>query len=203
MVQAVARSLSFDDYIEQYPNDGGRYELVHGEFVEMRPIGPHEAISGFLTLELGFEIRRLQLPYFIPKTASVKPALPQTGHLPDVIVLDRDVIKTDPYWSKSSSISQGSAVRLTIEVVSTNWRDDYLRKYADYEAMGIGEYWIADYLGKGGTRFIGSPKEPTLSVCQLVNGEYEVQLFKGDQQIISPTFPELELTMDRILAAGQ
>ena len=203
MVQAAARLLSFDDYIEQYPEDGGRYELVDGELIEMRPIGPHEAISGFLTLELGFEIRRLQLPYFIPKTAVVKPALPRTGYLPDVIVLDKAAVQADPDWEKSSSVSQGSSVKLAIEVVSTNWRDDYLRKYADYEAMGIGEYWIADYLGQGGARFIGSPKELTLSVCQWVNGEYVVQLFKGNQRILSPTFPELDLTVNRIIAVDQ
>ena len=79
MIQAATTLLASDDYIEQYPEDGGHDELVDGALVEISPIGPHEAISGSLTLELGFEIRQLQLPYFIPKTAVVKPALPRTG----------------------------------------------------------------------------------------------------------------------------
>ena len=29
-----------------------------------------------------------------------------------------------------------------VEVVSTNWRDDYHNKFGDYEEMGIPEYWI-------------------------------------------------------------
>lgn len=49
----------------------------------------------------------------------------------------------------------GSSVRLAVEVVSTNWRDDYHLKFADYEEMGIPEYWIADYLGLGCRKFIG------------------------------------------------
>jgi Uma2 family endonuclease len=55
-----------------------------------------------------------------------------------------------------------------VEVVSTNWENDYARKLEDYETMGIQEYWIADYLGLGGKRYIGNQKQPTLSVYQLV-----------------------------------
>jgi Uma2 family endonuclease len=49
-------------------------------------------------------------------------------------------------------------IPLVIEVVSTNWRDDYLLKVADYEEMGVPEYWIVVYLGLGGRRFIGKKK---------------------------------------------
>jgi Uma2 family endonuclease len=45
--------------------------------------------------------------------------------------------------------------------------------------MGVQEYWIADYLGLGAVRLIGSPKQPTLTVCRLVDGEYEVRLLRG------------------------
>lgn len=40
MVQATASPLTFDEFIERYPNDGGRYELRYGVVLEMRPIGP-------------------------------------------------------------------------------------------------------------------------------------------------------------------
>lgn len=39
---------------------------------------------------------------------------------------------------------------LVVEIVSGNWRDDYLTKLAEYEALGIPEFWIVDYLGIGG-----------------------------------------------------
>jgi Uma2 family endonuclease len=72
----------------------------------------------------------------------------------------------------------------------------------DYEALGIGEYWIADYLGLGGSRYIGSPKQPTLSVYQLVDGEYQIKLFRGDDKVESAVFPELNLTAAQILSGG-
>jgi Uma2 family endonuclease len=87
-------------------------------------------------------------------------------------------------------------------VVSTNWRDDYHKKFADYEMLGVLEYWIADYLGLGGVRFIGSPKQPTLTICTLVDGEYQMRLFRGDDRIISPLFPDLELTAAQVLLLG-
>lgn len=86
-------------------------------------------------------------------------------------------------------------------MVSTNWRDDYGYKLIDYEAMGIGEYWIVDYLGLGGVRFIGKPKQPTISVYELIDGEYQVRQFRGREVICSPTFPELKLTVEQIFQA--
>ncbi|MBC6423510.1 MAG: Uma2 family endonuclease [Hormoscilla sp. SP12CHS1] len=77
----------------------------------------------------------------------------------------------------------GESVRLIVEVVSTNWRDDYFLKATDYEEMGIPEYWIFDYRALGGRRFIGNPKQPTISVYTLVDGEYEVSQFREDNLI--------------------
>jgi Uma2 family endonuclease len=47
-----------------------------------------------------------------------------------------------------------------------------LIKLAEYEKLAIPEYWIVDYLGLGGRRYIGNPKQPTICVNQLVDGEY-------------------------------
>jgi Uma2 family endonuclease len=79
---------------------------------------------------------------------------------------------------------------------------DYGYKLIDYEAMGIPEYWIVDYLGLGGRQFIGNPKHPTLSVYELVDGEYEVKQFRDSDHIESSTFPELRLTAQQIFHAG-
>ncbi len=97
----------------------------------------------------------------------------------------------------------GSYVQLIIEVVSTNWRDDYGYKLVDYEALGISEYWIADYLGLGGRRYIGNPKQPTFFVHHLVDGEYQMSQFRGGDRVVSPTFPELNLTVQQIFSAGR
>ncbi len=91
---------------------------------------------------------------------------------------------------------------MVIEVMSTNWRDDYLTKLKEYEEIGISEYWIVDYLGLGGRRFIGNPKQPTILVHELIDGEYQVTAFRGNQRVISPTFPELDLTAKQIFQPG-
>ena len=205
MIQAAPQPLTFDEFIALYPEDGGRYELRHGVITEMRPTGAHEEVIGLIRRKLDFEIERLGLPYFIPQSCLVKPLREAEGYLPDIIVLERAEANADPYWQKHSSISTGKPVRLVVEVVSTNWQDDYLTKLAEYEKLGIPEYWIVDYRALGGVRFIGSPKVPTVWVYRLLAaGEYAAgQAFLAGQRLTSPTFSELELTVDQIIAVGQ
>ena len=97
---------------------------------------------------------------------------------PDLLLIDRQQLSSEPLWEKQSTLIHGKFIPLVVEVVSSNWRDDYGYKLIDYEAMGIREYWIVDYLGIGGIRFIGQPKQPTVSIYRLVDGEYQVQQFR-------------------------
>ncbi|MDY7020377.1 MAG: Uma2 family endonuclease [Cyanobacteriota bacterium] len=192
--------ISFDRFIAEYPeNSEHRYELHSGVIIEMpKPRGKHSEIAGFLSFELGLECRSRQYPFLIPKECVIKPLREESGYEPDVIVLDRLSLENEPRWESGSIITRGSSVRLVMEVASTNWRDDYALKASDYEEMGIAEYWIVDYLGVAGRRFIGDPKQPTISVYQLVNEEYQVQQFRGNESIESSAFPELNLTAEQI-----
>jgi Uma2 family endonuclease len=74
---------------------------------------------------------------------------------------------------------------------------------ADYEEMGIPEYWIVAHAALGGRNFIGDPKQPTISIHQLIDEEYQVSQFKGDIKIVSPIFPELNLIAEQIFRAGR
>lgn len=203
MIQALRQTATFDEFIERYPeNSEVRYELHQGVIVELpKPKGPHSFVAGFTVAELNFEIRRLGVPYAIPKECLVRSADRDSAYEPDAIILDKQAIVNEAQWEKSSVIENGASIKLIVEVVSTNWRDDYFKKFADYEALGIQEYWIVDYAGLGGRRFVGNPKQPTLFVCSLVDGEYEMQAFRENDRILSPTFPELTLTASQILAA--
>jgi Uma2 family endonuclease len=202
MNQALQKLVTFDEFIEWKPSDE-LYELRNGVIIEMQLRGKHEEVTGFLVGEFLFQSRTQQLPYFAPKQALVKsPTDENTAYLPDVLLVDRREMTSEPYWEKASTLTRGSAIPVIVEVVSTNWRDDYLKKLADYEALGVKEYWLADYLGLGGRRFIGTPKQPTLSICTLVDGEYEFRQFRGNARVLSPTFPDLALTVDQIFAAG-
>ncbi|MBD2356022.1 Uma2 family endonuclease [Tolypothrix sp. FACHB-123] len=204
MTQALPKIVTFDEFIAWYPeNSGVRYELHNGEIVEMsQPTGKHEKVKGFLVRKLSVEFDRLNLPYFIPNQAIVKPPARESGYFPDVLIVNDAALASEPLWEKSSTIINGASIPLVIEVVSTNWRDDYYLKLADYEEMGIPEYWVVDYAALGARKFIGNPKQPTFSLYQLINGEYQVTQFRSNDQIQSPTFPELNLTVEQIFIAG-
>jgi len=117
-----------------------------------------------------FSWKGLQIPYRIPSKALVNPPAKDTGYIiAYLLLLNRQALASEPLGLKSATITPGTSIPLLVEVVSTNWRDDDLKKFADYEMMGILEYWIADYAAFGPIRHIGDPKEPTLSVGQLVD----------------------------------
>lgn len=202
MTQALSKLLTVEQFLKTKP-ENGRYELHDGAVVEMsQPIGLHEEVTGFLAVELSVEIKRFKLPFFIPKTALVQSASSDSLYSPDVLLLNRSVLKSEKLWEKSSTVQLGASIPLIVEVVSTNWRDDYNKKMGEYEQIGVAEYWIVDYLGLGGMKYIGNPKQPTISVYQLIGEEYQVTQFKGDERVISPTFPELNLTAQQIFDAG-
>ncbi|MFN5873558.1 MAG: Uma2 family endonuclease [Aphanizomenon sp.] len=204
MIQTLTKIVTFEEFVNSLPDNSDiRYELHHGEIVKMaQPVGDHEEVKGFLGVEIPFEIKRMGLSYVIPNQVIVRPEGKDSGYFPDLLVLNRDHLANEPLWKKQSVISNGISIPLIIEIVSTNWRDDYYVKYADYEEMGISEYWIVDYAALGGRNFIGNPKQPTISVCNLVDEEYQISRFRDDERVISQTFPELNLTANQILKAG-
>lgn len=194
-IDPLPTPVSFERFIEWYPEDEYRYELHRGVIVQMpKPRGKHSKMAGRLHDELAFEIRRTQAPYFIPRECIARIS-DDTGFEPDTIVLNNEAKKTEPLWEKASTVENGTSIKLAVEVVSSNWQDDYENKLNAYETLGIQEYWIVDYAGLGGVRHIGRPKQPTLTVCTLVDGEYEVTRFREDEQIVSPLFPELVFSL--------
>ncbi|MDY6900354.1 MAG: Uma2 family endonuclease [Cyanobacteriota bacterium] len=204
MTQAPSKLVTFEEFIDWLPeNSGISYELHNGNIIEMaQPVGEHEEVTGFLTIKLSALIDRLNLPYSIPNKVIVRPPGKDTGYFPDILVLNRENLVNEPLWKKASTLINGESIPLVIEVVSTNWRDDYHFKYADYEEMGIPEYWILDYAALGGRNFIGNPKQPTISICNLVDEEYQITKFQNNDEIISQTFPDLKLTANQIFQAG-
>lgn len=200
--QAPTQPMTFEAFLDWYPDDGRRYELIEGIIVEMRPTGPHEDVGGFVGDELSFEIRRSQRPYSIPRTCLIKPQAEGSGYVPDVVVLDREQLAEEALWQTASVIQNGATIPLVVEVVSTNWRDDYGHKFVEYEAMGIAEYWIVDFRALGAARHIGKPKQPTITVCYLEEGEYQMRRFLAGDRLVSRVFPELTLTVDAMFAAA-
>jgi Uma2 family endonuclease len=204
MTLALPKLVNFEEFVEWLPeNSAVRYELHNRNIIEIvQPVGEHQEVTGFLTVEIAVQVNHLGLPYGIPRQVIIRPPEKDSGYCPDILVLNRANLVNEALWQKQSILSLGASIPLAIEVVSTNWRDDYYLKYADYEEMGIAEYWIVDYAALGGRSFIGNPKQPTISVCNLVDGEYQVLKFRENDRIVSQTFPDLNLTANQIFGAG-
>jgi Uma2 family endonuclease len=199
MIAAVKPKLTFEEFLEVSPNEG-RYEFVDGEILEMSNTHQHEDVLDFIFKNFDREIDRLQLNYVIKQRAVVKTISKtgeEQGRIPDVSVIDRD----DWRANRTAYAAIRKPIQLAVEVVSTNWDDDYIDKFDEYQRLGIHEYWIVDYLALGGREYLGKPKLPTVFVHVLVDGEYQRSMFRGEEAIASSTFPELNLTAAQILKA--
>lgn len=104
MVQEQTQPLSFEEFLAAYPEDGGIYELINGEVIAENPTGKHEEVVAFIVAELNFEIRRLGLPFVLPRTCTLKPVTPNTGYKPDIAVLNKTVLAAEPQWKPASTI---------------------------------------------------------------------------------------------------
>jgi Uma2 family endonuclease len=199
MAYTTQKLLTLENFLAQY-GDNFRYELADGELIDMEPTGIHETVSGKLATQIGMAITTAKLPWFIPRTCLIYPfAEAATARRPDIVVLDETALPSEPLWSREPVITLGKSIKLVVEVVSSNWETDYARKVEEYALLGIPEYWIVDYRGLGGVAFIGKPKQPTFTVCQLVDEDYTQQQFHLGESIISPLFPRLQLRLDDIL----
>ena len=199
MTYTLNKLLSLDDFIAQYA-DNPRYELADGELIDMEPTGPHEAVGGKLAVNIGMAIIQAKLPWFIPRTCLIRPSgEAATARRPDVVVLDETNLINEPLWEREPIITLGRSVKMAVEVVSTNWETDYARKSEEYALFGISEYWIVDFRGLGGTVFIGKPKQPTVTVCQLQGDEYIQRQYRRGETISSPLLSDLKLQIDDVM----
>ena len=199
MTYTTVKPLTFEQFLIEY-GDNTRYELIDGELRDMEPTGPHEEVAGNIAGRIYTEIIHNSLNWLIPKNCLIKPlAGSATALRPDVIVLDKAKLNQEPLWQKEPIICNGNTIKLVAEVVSTNWQDDYARKIEEYAFLEIPEYWIVDFRALGGIQFIGNPKQPTLTICQLINGVYQQEKYRLGDSVFSPLFPDLNLKLDDIM----
>lgn len=194
--------LTFDRFLEIYPEDGKHYELIDGEIVEISEMTftrNHDDVGEFIDRRFYREVERLSLNYVIKRAIPIRTIDQQgneRGRIPDLSVIDATT------WRSNRGDYKGlrEKIQLAVEVASNNWDDDYIDKFDEYQRLGIPEYWIVDYLAIASREFLGNPKIPTVFVNLLdENGKYQTTRFTGDDKIISRTFPELDLTDAQIL----
>jgi Uma2 family endonuclease len=201
MTTTKPKQLTFEQFLELEVEAEGFYELVNGEVMRKLATRQHDNIADFIVRQLDREIERLNLNYRVSGRIVVRTLTPngkEQGRTPDVSVVDKTL------WD--SNLSAYTAVveplQLAVEVISTNWEDDYIDKLDEYQRLGIPEYWIVDYLALGSRTYLGNPKVPTVFVYLLdENGVYQYTPYRGTDRIISRTFPDLALTAEQVMSA--
>jgi Uma2 family endonuclease len=203
MVAIAQKTLSFEEFLNWDDKSGKSFELVNGVAMPLsEPTAKHEDVVDGLCRLLVDHCQSLNLPYVPRQGKQVRlnaaPGESESSRKADIVVFAKEE------WVRmrqsSASAAAYIAPPLVIEVVSTNWRDDYRIKLNEYETLGILEYWIVDYAGLGGVQYIGSPKQSTVTINRLIDGEYQAQRYQGEATIVSPTFPQLVLTIAQIIA---
>lgn len=195
------QQLTFEQFLELEVESEGFYELVNGEIVRKLATRQHDNVAEFISDSLKDEVKRLNLNYRVSGRVVVRTLTPggrEQGRTPDVSVVDKTL------WDANLSAYTAfvEPLQLAVEVVSTNWEDDYIDKLDEYQRLGITEYWIVDYLALGSRNYLGNPKVPTVFVFLLdESGVYQCNPYRGAERIISRTFPELMLTAEQIIAA--
>jgi Uma2 family endonuclease len=208
MTIALSPQLTFENFLQTRPVEG-RYEFVEGEIVRILATRQHDDVADFLAKVIDGlrptgghrEIDRGGLNYRVSGRISLVTLTAQDkeqSRNPDVSVVTKAI------WNANllSYRPLREPLQLAIEVVSSNWEDDYVDKLAEYEQAGVAEYWIVDYLALGSRSLLGTPKVPTFFVYALADGKYVVQQFQADEPIVSPTFPALQLTLNQVLDAA-
>jgi Uma2 family endonuclease len=193
MTVAPPKRMTLEEYLAYDDGTDTRYELVDGVLVEM---GAENPLNVKIAMRLVFAFARLGVP---EETIAIGHQIgvsstKATARQPDLIVhseasdaaimADRRILRAEV-----------SPPRLVVEVVSNSTTDkksrnrDYLEKPIEYAERGIPEYWIID------------PEYSLVKVGTLTDGAYQFQDFTGEQCIVSPTFPALHLTVEKLLTA--
>ena len=197
MTQAKSRFRTIEQYAALDPSDlpEGNYELVNGEIIELpAESDPNVEIAMFLTVMLAQFmssrlIRRGTEIFVTSRTV--------TSRYPDLMVLTEEGRAAIKGATRSAITHEMPAPALVIEIVSPgepgdkkNYDRDYVDKPKEYAARGIPEFWQVD------------PIRSVVVVLILKDGAYRSREFRGNERVISPTFPDLQLTAEQILMAG-
>lgn len=206
------RPMSLEEFLAWDEGSDRLYELIEGMPMPIYdPTADHEDVADVICDLLKVHCLAQKLPYVAKRSKLVAVGTHDskvTARRADIVLFDRAV--WDGMKGLSSSAMAYTPPPLVIEVVSTNWRDDYLTKLAEYESIpvpggyanGVREYWIADYAGLGGVRYLGRPKRPMLSIYVMNPEETEYgesHQFREDEKIISSVLTGLSVTANQIL----
>ena len=196
MTQATRPRLTIEEFLTYDDGTNTRYELVDGVLVEMGAESTiNTLIAGFLFatfLQLGIPAYQIGFKQWIVVSDSTA-----TARDPDLIVHSEASFAAIEGSSQAIVKAGMPNPLLVVEVVSPgkpgedNYDRDYVEKPKEYATRGIPEFWQID------------PSRSVVAVLTLKDGNYWSREFRGDSRVVSPTFPDLQLTADQVLRAGR
>ncbi|WP_373540060.1 Uma2 family endonuclease [Chamaesiphon sp.] len=183
--------LTFAEYLKYTDGSDRRYELVNGELIPMSlGTGQHGAIIKSIERSLETEIASQNLDWvLLPGLVGIRS--PRGGkwdtcRIPDVVIIPVEQWRTLATREVVIEFTQSPPL-LVVEVVSESTKTtDYRAKRSEYSILDIPEYWIVD------------PLLAKITIFTLDEGWYEPAEYQGNEPIQSPTFPSLQLSLDRI-----
>ncbi|WP_404783291.1 Uma2 family endonuclease [Altericista sp. CCNU0014] len=195
MTQSRQRFATFEAYLSTRDDREGRFLLIDGELFELPPESPENDFVANYLMVLFLEAGVVPLQLIRVHTCEVQVPVLQlkdaANRYPDLVVLRPEHL--DLMGRRLTITLDMPPPRIVVEVVSpgqANRNRDYINKRAQYAAIGVPEYWLID------------SDAQTVMVLQLQKGNYcEVGTFCRNAGIVSPTFPALVLTAERIFQA--
>ncbi|MGB3789823.1 MAG: Uma2 family endonuclease [Phormidesmis sp.] len=189
---ANTRTLTFDEFVQfDDGNELNEYELVAGRLALMsEPSDWHEEILEFLSFMFELQYRRQKLSYSVRKRSALMIDSIR-GRRPDIAVIDRPATRRE---DRQPGIR--TTPRMIVEIASGNWSTDLVDKQEEYEAIGIGEYWIVGDRGQIPKKYCQRGKGKKVIILKLFNGLYQKAEYLEGEVVPCFTFPDLKLTVD-------
>ncbi|HEV2176504.1 MAG TPA: Uma2 family endonuclease [Terriglobia bacterium] len=181
MGTAVITRLTYDEF-RQLPDDGKRYELIHGEVhLSPSPTTRHQFVLQNLSVSLSVHVQRHRLGEVWVAPLDVRLA-EDTAVQPDLIFVSdtRDEIIQEDYIN--------GAPDLAVEILSPSTAaHDRATKLHVYAEARIPEVWFID------------PRAKTVEVLKLQGAKYLVDAsLAGHRILISSQFPGWELPLEQL-----
>jgi len=181
--------LTFQEYLFYQGDPDVMYELFRGRLIPMpTPTALHSSICTFLVYQLQQYIAAQKLDLVAVTVVGLRTE-EASSRIPEVMVCSQGLWQQVQDRSGAGVLDFSETPILVVEVASDNWREDYIRKRAEYAMIDVPEYWIID------------PKKQQAWVMSNPAGQhgYAQAEFKGEELMRSPQFPDLSLTINRIL----
>jgi len=206
MTTIVPQKMTYGEFLNFDDGTDYLYELEDGNLclVPFESDNNRNIVSFLYAYFLSSGISYSQIS---TKTGIVVPSELVNVRVPDLVIFSLELRSILKQLKQSLILMDMPAPSLVVEVVSPNQskRDyedkrqeygnqskrDYEDKRQEYGARGIPEYWIVD------------PLLNKVTVLQLIDREYQDQVYTADQPIVSLLLGKTTLTAQAILTGGE